>query len=243
MKTAKLILSVIFSMIITFIVAYTIGAPQIAPYLFAATVLLSFILIPGKHAYLVCGAITAGNTPACAAPLVGGVNETMLLMNFGEIASYTENGTTYVIEDITMSSGKQAWAFVGQLLSNEPKYSLIPKRYNNLYKHEIKFLAFDVSPAAKLNLEKMAMGRMVAVVQYNYNNVAGDAAYDVYGKLAGMYVTALERNPNDPDNQGAIVITLSSKDESLEPRMPETFFKTTYAATKVLVDALTTPAP
>lgn len=192
---------------------------------------------------LICGAITAGNAPACDAPIVGGTNEIMLLMNFNEIASYTENGTTKVIEDITMATTKRAWEFQGQLLSNEPKYSLVGKKYNNLYKHEIKFLCFDVSPAAKLNLEKMAKGRLTAVIQYNYKGILEDSAYDVYGKEAGLYVTALERNPNDPDNQGAIVVTLSSRDESLESRMPVSFFDTDYATTKALVDSLTTPAP
>lgn len=194
--------------------------------------------LPGVIIALICGDISAGNSPDCNYPLVGGVNERLVLMNYNDVASYTDNGTTKVCEAITMVALKVGYEWVGQNQSNEPKYSLVAKTYNNLYKHEVKFLAFNVSPASKLQLEKMAKGRVVAIVENNYKNAAGDTAFEIFGREAGLYVTAMERNPNDPDNQGAIVVTLSSSEKSLESRMPITLYDTDYTTTKALVDAL-----
>lgn len=240
MKTAKIILSLILSMIFSTVIAFTAGVPAAAPFLFVGGLILSYTVVPGEAAYLICGSITAGNAPDCDYPLVGGVNEIMTLMNFNDITSYTENATTKVIEAITMSGATVGFAFQGQLLSHECKYTLVPKNYNNMYKHEIKFLCFNVSPAAKLNLEKMAKGRIVAAVQNNYHNATGDSVFEVYGKECGLYVSAMERVLNDPDNQGAIVVTLSSHEKSLEGRMPVSIFITDYTTTKAVYDGLLT---
>lgn len=194
-----------------------------------------------KHLQLfpVCGNITAGVALSCSNQLIGGANDRLILINYDEIASYTRNvSNAQIIEAITMVATKKGYAFEGKQQSVEPKQSLNKKRYATAYDHEITFKVFDSTPAVKEQLEKLVQGKVVAIVENNYKGATGNAAFELYGADAGLYVETLERNVGDAEVLGAFNIVLKSGEFAKEGNLPASIFITDYTTTKALVDAL-----
>ena len=189
----------------------------------------------------ICGKITQGFDIDCDNPLQAGAEDTLILINRDDYlgAAITYNLTNnQIIEDIVLPTPAVAYAFEGKNNSIAPKYDFIKQAFAEVYNHEINFKVFTVSPESKLELEKMAKGTMVAIVNNKFKGANGNAAYEVYGADAGLVVTQNIRDIISQDNQGAFDIILKSNETSLEPHMPKTFFNTDLATTKGLVDGL-----
>ena len=184
-----------------------------------------------------CALITQGATYDCDNPIVPGVNTRLILINKDEIATVTR--ASGYVEDITLAATKTAFAFEGYRQSLNPEYRLVPAALSIGYDHQIKFQVFDISQEQKINLEKMALGRMVAVVENMNNEGNDDNVFEVYGLDVGMEITEMTRIARDLETQGSFSILLKTPDEEgKEPKMPVTWFDTDYATTKALVDAL-----
>jgi hypothetical protein len=192
-----------------------------------------------------CGGITAGTDYDCDSPIVPGVNQRLILGNLDDIEAVSYNTTnTTIIEGITLKSGKSAYVYQGVRQSLNPSYELVPGTVSVGYNHMVNFLAFQISQAVKDNLEKMALGKLFAVVE-NKNAVGNEnSIFEVYGLNVGMEATVITRLPADQETNGAFTINLVTPEaEGKEPKMPQSWFLTDYATTKALVDALLTPAP
>lgn len=184
-----------------------------------------------------CALITIGSTYDCANPIVPGVNTRLVLINKDEIASITYSGS--YITAMTLAALKTGFAFEGYRGSLNPSYTLVPGAFSLAYDHEVKFQVFDISQEQKDNLQKMALGRMVAIIE-NMNNAGNDNNFfEVYGLDVGLEITELSRIARDLDSQGSFSVLLKTPDdEGKEPSMPRTWFITDYATTKALVDGL-----
>ncbi len=233
----RLLLSAILCIVLSAIFGFGIVGAAI---LFAVNLFLS-TRIP-KGALMVttlCGEITDGNEPDCDFPLVGGADDRLILINESDIESVTRDITNKkLIVGITLASGKTGFVFQGKNNSNEPRQALVEQRYSEVYDHEVIFKAFGVLPDDKTQLEKMAKGRMVAIVENNFRGEDGKAAFEMYGLAVGLKVRELERIGADTETQGAYNIVLRTPDEIKEPNLPNSIWLTSYAVTKALVDAL-----
>jgi hypothetical protein len=192
-----------------------------------------------------CGGITSGADYDCDAPVVPGVNQRLLLGNLDDIESITFNITTpSLIEGITMKSTKAMFPFQGVRQSLTPSYEMVPGTVSVGYNHIVPFLAFDISQEAKDNYEKMALGKLFAILE-NKNAVGnGNSIFEVYGINVGLEANAMTRAASDQESGGAFNITLQTpENEGKEPKLPQSFFLTDYATTLALVDALLIPAP
>ena len=196
----------------------------------------------------ICGKIIAGIDFDCDQPIVPGVDERLILVNKDDmddaLISY-DIVNDYVIEDIILADGIQGFAFEGNRQSLNPQYDFIPQTTTVGYDHTINFLGFDISPESKDNLEKMALGKMVAIIENNQGRKGGngDNFFEVYGLDVGLEVITMTRIPADLENGAAFVIQLKTSDNAgKEPLMPPTWFDTDYITTKALVDALLIPA-
>ena len=191
-----------------------------------------------------CDGITIGAIYDCANPISPGVNNRLLLGNVDDIASVTFDGTTStIITNITMKVGKACFAFEGVRQSLNPQYQFVPQTVSVGYDHQIDFLIFDISQIQKDNIEAMGVSKVFAIVENAQGEGNGDNFFEVYGRITGMEMQTGGRIPRELETQGAINLSLKTSDnEGKEPKMPQTWFATDYAATKVLVDALLTPA-
>lgn len=191
-----------------------------------------------------CGGITVGAGYDCDAPIVPGVNQRLLLGNSDDIESVSFNVTnTTIIEDITMKSTKQCFAFQGVRQSLRPQYELSTGTVSVGYIHTVNFLIFEITQAQKDNIEAMALGKLFAVVE-NKNSVGnGNSVFEVYGLNVGLEASTAIRIAADQESGGAFSLTLVTPDaEGKEPKMPQSWWVTDYATTAALVEALLTPA-
>ena len=190
----------------------------------------------------ICGTITSNITVSCTNPLQAGAEDTLYLINREDWldAAITYNGTlTEVIENVVLASGVVAYTYQGKNNSVVPKYELVKQTYAEMYNHEINFKVFDVSGSAKAQLELLAKGQMVAIVENKYKGASGNASFEVYGADAGLVCTQNLREIGSADTGGAFDLILKSAETALEPHMPKTFYVTSYAATKAIIEGLT----
>lgn len=237
MKTSKRILQFLTSAGLAFIFAATIGFPMLG-FLFLA---LAFIpMLPGGSMYSVCGAITAAILKDCTNPLIGGTDTTIYVANYADIASVTRNGSNpQIIEAITMVATKKFYKYEGQNNSVEPEQHLVKQKYARVYDHLIKFKVFNATPTTKAQLELMAVGRIVAIVENNWKNgTTGNGAFEIYGLDVGLEVENLDRMLADADTQGAFDLTLKTPEAAKEGHLPATLFITSYSATQAVIAAL-----
>lgn len=188
-----------------------------------------------------CGRIAAGVLRDCDNPLVGGVEDELILINKADIVSYTENGSNpQIIEGITLVSSPQATAykFQGFKNSTEPQVDLAPAAFLNGWKHTVLFRIFDNTPTTKAIIDGMANGTFVAIIKNNNQGVDGNAVYELFGRFVGLELTVGTAVKNDPDTQGAYVLTLATADGEKEPKLPATIFDTDLATTAALVQSL-----
>lgn len=189
----------------------------------------------------VCAKIAAGATLDCDNPAVAGLKDQLILINFEdyEDAVITLNGTNpLIIENIVLPSGVVGYVFDGKRNSNEASYELVPKDFGELFMHKAGFKVFKNDGATKANLEKIAKGRFVAIIENVAKGASGAAAFELLGNDSGLIATVISRNPIDDPTQGAYVINLESSPKSLEAHLPKTIFITSYAASKAIVDSL-----
>jgi hypothetical protein len=180
-----------------------------------------------------CGDITVGSTYDCDNPLQGGTKPRLVLFNKTDIASVTQSGG--IISAITRVSGKVGYAFSGFKNSNIPSSEKKTAASGQaLFKHQVQFFIYENTQAAKNNMEKMANGQIVAIIQ---NSKEDAQAFEVMGLGVGMEMVDGPLN-NKNENNGAYSITLATAENQGEARLPQTFFITSYAASLAAVDAL-----
>lgn len=187
---------------------------------------------------IVCGKISANISKSCTVPLQAGTKERLVLINKDDIASISYNNTNAdIVEDIVMVTGAVAWSIAGKNNSIEPNAKMIDGAYDRMFDHTVKVKGFDISPDIKSQLNAGKDGKYVLIVENYFTGTAGNSAFEVYGLTTGLEITILERDPNSQDTQGAFDITFMTKTNK-EPKLPNTFYVTSYSATKTIVDAL-----
>ena len=191
-----------------------------------------------------CGNLTIGATYDCDDPLQPGVNPRLILMNLDDILLVTYDvGNDRLITDISIKTGVlAAYAFDGFRQSLNPSVEFVPQTLSIGYRHTVEFQVFDISSTQKLNLEKMALGKIVAVVENKNSPGNVDSVFEVFGLGTGMEVQTMTRINRDLETAGSWSIVLSTPDnEGQEATLPISWFDTDYATTLALVDALLVP--
>ena len=189
----------------------------------------------------ICGKISQNIIIDCDNPLVGGAKDRLILINHEDWsdATISRNATNnQLITNIVLGSGVVAYEYEGKNNSVEPRSALVKQRYAEVYDHETIFKVFKSNAATKQQIEKMAKGKMVAVIENNYKGADGEGAFEVYGEDSGLELQELERTLADVDTQGAYHLVLRTSEFSKEPHLPATIFITDYATTKAVVDSL-----
>lgn len=188
-----------------------------------------------------CGQISAHILVDCNNPMIGGADDRLVLINKDdwELATITRNGTNnQLIEGITLATGADAYYFEGKNHSLEPAQRLVKQRYAEVYDHEVIFKVFKIDAPTKTQLEALAKGKFVAILQNNFKGASGDSCFEIYGEEVGMEVPELERIIGDAETQGAFNITLRTPEQVKEGHLPATLFLTNFVTTLAIVDGL-----
>ena len=190
-----------------------------------------------------CGGISSGVVYDCDNPIIPGIVPDIILVNLKDIDTVTYDVTNdYIITNIALASTKQGYSFEGFRQSARPQYEYVRQPYSTAYNHIIDLQVFDITAAQKKNLEAMALGKIVAIVE-NLDKT-DTATFEVYGLDVGLEVNTLTRIAADLETAGSFSLQLMTpEDAGKEPKLPPSWFDTDYATTKAAVTALLTPAP
>lgn len=187
-----------------------------------------------------CGTITQGADFSCDDPLQAGVEPQVILINLSDIFSYVVVDNK--ITDINLYGGKQAYLFEGMKQSVRPETERADAGLSTGFTHQIAFQIFDISSEQKEQLLKMAVGKLVGII--NNMPVPGneDGYFEVFGIGAGMEAIKLTRINRDAETQASFSIILNTGEHVRESKLPYNFFDTDYQTTKDKILDLLTPS-
>lgn len=188
-----------------------------------------------------CGNITDDIFNNCDETLIGGVRDKLVLFNLGDLLPYTKNvSNAQIIEAINLitSPSARGYVFEGQNNSNDISTQLTKGAYSVGYTHKIVFRIFGNNAEIKQQLESLAKGKTVAVVQNNFQGSEGESAFELFGADAGLEVLEMTSDKSDADTQGAYVVTLSTNAKFKEGHLPATVFINSFEDTNDMINAL-----
>jgi hypothetical protein len=155
-------------------------------------------------------------------------------MNYDDLLSATPSTSTpNLLTALIFATNTVSYLFEGYKQDVKPTQEVVaPSNGQNQFKHALNFLVYEISQLQKNNLQRLAKGRVIAVVE----NKGKDAnAFEIYGLNAGLeIVPGVVRDPLA--NGGGYLISLATMDGEFEPLLPQTLFSTDYTTTKALVE-------
>lgn len=187
-----------------------------------------------------CGTISRNLLADKCNPPIEGIEQTMYIYNREDIASYTLDATnSQIITGITMKTGKLGYMIQGLNSAIGGRWELVKQTYANRYDHIVGGVVFERGSAAKLELQGLANGNFVVVLENKHKS--GDAAFEIFGKDIGLESRTITGNAADAETAGGYPFELGSPEANKEPHTPATLFLTSYAATRTMLEATITP--
>jgi len=190
----------------------------------------------------ICSGIDSGATYSCDNPIQPGVNARIWLANYDDIASYTFGTNNNVVTAITMNATTYFYPYQGFKQSVEPSTELVAGPVSVQYNHSLTFHVFDISSTMKVNLQKMALNKIVAIIE-NVNAAGNsDSVFEIFGGGVGLEMISLTRLSRDAETMGSFAIQLQTSDnEGKESKLPYSLWNTDYATTLAAIEALEVP--
>lgn len=186
--------------------------------------------------------------PVCDDPIVPGFEQEGVIMNRADIdfSAATFNATRKnVLEALALKTGKKGYKVIvpGKNPFTGSKTALATGTYRNSFTNDIAIVVLGNDPDVCADIiDGLANGSYVVVLENKYKGLQkesnpGDAAFQVYGYYQGLNATAIDQDKYSEDTEGGWSINLQ---ETKAPKAALFLYKTSYAATKTLVDTLTT---
>lgn len=187
-----------------------------------------------------CQTVISRNiTSDCTTIGSGGIETKVWLLNRTDIASITYNILDYIVEAITMKTGKRAWVLTGfkkNLNAGHDKVVAddVPDKFTHYFNFKnYEFLGLDIQ-----NVDNLS--DIVAIYESKDKTTTGEGVFRILGLSHGLFSLTDTMRVNE--NSGARNIELQSLAGQEEPKSMWTFFKTSYATTLGLIEDLETPA-
>lgn len=210
----------------------------------ALVCVITLVLLGGDSVFALAaftpclGVISANIDEDCDNPRVIGYEDTALIINRSDIdwtALTYDGGNRRIMEGIALISGKKPYVIYNPRLSN-PSFNGTQTALNADNGHYTKTLQFyykGIGGEAAMNVvEPLAKGEYVAILQRKDHS--GHGSFQVFGLQNGIYATEQVQD----ETTGYWLMTMAID----EPFAETEWFKTDYAATKALFDALVAQA-
>jgi hypothetical protein len=186
---------------------------------------------------MACGKLTLDQLNDCDFPIQSGTADSCKILSISDIATSAFNATTKAYDSFTNTVPGSAVTVEGINNSIKPKYSRVSVGVHSRYDHDVSMTGFDISPAAKHDLENGIDGRYVIVIENTFKGLDGQSAFEIYGFSTGLKLVDLMRDVTDTETQGAFSFRFFTEINK-EPKMPASLWSIDYATTKAIYDAL-----
>ena len=210
----------------------------------ALVCVIALVLFGGDSAFALAaftpclGVISANIDEDCDNPRVIGYEDTALIINRSDIdwTSVTYNSSNNrIVEGIALVSSKKPYVIFNPRLSN-PSFNGTQTALNADNGHYTKTLQFYYKgiggEAAMDVVEPLAKGEYVVILQRKDHS--GHGSFQIFGLQNGIYATEQVQD----ETTGYWLMTMAIDEPFAEMEM----FKSDYAATKTLFDALVAQA-
>lgn len=165
-----------------------------------------------------------------------GVEQELVLVNVTDADStaitYNATNPDSLMTGFSCKTGKVGFLIDGikNLIApnTEAEY---PEDKKNGFRHSVSFRVLDPSQEVRDQVNKMNSGALFhAFVERKWKGTNSKDAFLCYGIKYGLEATAIVENPNE--NNGAIIVTLTTPADVLEPYLPHVLLDTDYATTQ-----------
>lgn len=151
--------------------------------------------------------------------------------DFDKPGSTINDTINTLLDDLKCKAGSTGYLVEGVKQLNTTNSEFVPSEDRlDGHRHTFNFRVLSPSAENREQASKITKGeRYVVVVNRKWKGANNEDAFLVYGFDAGMYCTTFTESSNE--NDGAILITLASKDTSLEREIPRNLLIGDYEAT------------
>lgn len=171
-----------------------------------------------------------------------GVEQKIVLFPIGNISAITRSNG--LITALTLSAVGYSIDGVNEMIRYESSF-VEPENGVPGYIHRamnIPILDPSVEARNALNAIAAGGGKYVAVIERLAKGASDEDAFIVLGVECGLSVRSDGANENSNENDGMIILNLSSRENIRESRPPDCLLLTDYATTKTAFDAAFNPA-
>jgi hypothetical protein len=166
-----------------------------------------------------CHLIERGGIADCDDIPIGGTEARMILINYNDVNYIrTLNGK---ITAINLIGGTVAYEFFGfrqDVRKGEDVVNI--GRLKNRFSHSVEFVVYEIDQIQKKNLQRMAKGRFMAIVE---NLGKGDDALELLGKECGMKLNdGVMRDAIGTKGLYKIALTTPDNGVEYERKLPQT---------------------
>lgn len=183
-----------------------------------------------------CGTLSRSVIIAdCDNPLPTGIggDSRLVLYNLTEVSFTYSTSTPGLITAITLVSGASGYQYQGFNASLKPSVDFVDDASTRtLVKHRANFLVFANDQLTKNEIDTLKNGRYIALIE---NNGFDTNSFEVYGAKNGLKIKP-QKIRDLQENGSAYNLLMETPDNELEPKLPATFFITSYTASKAAVD-------
>lgn len=187
----------------------------------------------------------------CTNPVIAGLEANAVIINRADLdrsAVLFNETRTNVIESLPLKTGSRGYkaAMVGAKPFTGTKTAMAKGTYRNTFDNDFGLVILDNDPDVVSGIiDGLANGTFVVVVENKYNNSAkattpSDSAFQVIGFYQGLVAETIENDKYSEDTEGGWSVLLK---ETKSPVAALFLYKTSYAVTKQLFDALTVETP
>ena len=187
--------------------------------------------------------------PSCDDPIAPGLEQEGVIMNRADVdfGAVTFNATRKnVIETLALKTGKKGYKV--QVFGATPftgtNTALATGTYRNTFTNTVNMVVLANDPDVCNDIiDGLANGDFVVVLEnkakgLNKTENPGDSAFQVYGYYQGLKAAEIGNDKYSEETEGGWNISLQ---ETKVPKSALFLYKTSYDATKTLVETLTKP--
>lgn len=155
----------------------------------------------------------------CNNPIFTGVEQTAYIFNFQHVTGYTvDTDNPNLITDLTMGELSEGVTATGYRILNLGKTpftgsntAFAAGNVSNKFNETVVLVVPDASATAAQQVDNLANGKFIVVLQNSYEGSDGTGKFQVYGLKKGLTASDISRDPYSADTDGAYMVTLTSE--------------------------------
>lgn len=189
--------------------------------------------------------IARGIGADCTDPLVRGVEQRGVIMNYADVdfsAVEYDTANKHIVKTLALKAGKKGYEILqlGATPFNGTQSEGVVGDYGNSFTHTVQFVVLETGPDVAEMVDALVNGKFVVVLENNAKNLKkasspGDSAYQIYGLEGGLrFSSGTAEKWNDSTKSGWL-ITLQ---ETEAPSSALYLFNTDYATTQTEFESL-----